>query len=182
MMIETSRFGSIAVSENDIITFPEGMLGFSKIDQYVLVERADDSLFIWLQALKKPTVAFPLLEPQILERSYRVEMIDEDMKMIRMKVLKHSKVFSIITIPTDPTKMTANLKAPVVINVKDRLAKQVILHNQDYPIRKAIFSELQQYCLSSERTIFPTEDKSTYHAIPISEQGISQARKLTENL
>jgi flagellar assembly factor FliW len=182
MMIETSRFGSIAVSENDIITFPEGMLGFSKIDQYVLVERADDSLFIWLQALKKPTVAFPLLEPQILERNYRVEMIDEDMKMIRMKDLKHSKVFSIITIPTDPTKMTANLKAPVVINVKDKLAKQVILHNQDYPIRKAIFSELQQYCLSSERTIFPIEDNSTYHAIPISEQGISQARKLTENL
>ncbi|MFM8269694.1 MAG: flagellar assembly protein FliW, partial [Pseudomonadota bacterium] len=157
MMIETSRFGSIAVSENDIITFPEGMLGFSKIDQYVLVERADDSLFIWLQALKKPTVAFPLLEPQILERNYRVEMIDEDMKMIRMKDLKHAKVFSIITIPTDPTKMTANLKAPVVINVKDRLAKQVILHAQDYPIRKSIFSELQQYCLSSERTIFPTE-------------------------
>jgi flagellar assembly factor FliW len=155
MMIETSRFGSIAVSENDIITFPEGMLGFSKIDQYVLVERADDSLFIWLQALKKPTVAFPLLEPQILERNYRVEMIDEDLKTIRMKDLKHSKVFSIITIPTDPTKMTANLKAPVVINVKDKLAKQVILHNQDYPIRKAIFSELQQYCLSSERTIFP---------------------------
>jgi flagellar assembly factor FliW len=182
MMIETSRFGSIAVSENDIITFPEGMLGFSKIDQYVLVERADDSLFIWLQALKKPTVAFPLLEPQILERNYRVEMIDEDLKTIRMKDLKHSKVFSIITIPTDPTKMTANLKAPVVINVKDKLAKQVILHNQDYPIRKAIFSELQQYCLSSERTIFPTEDNSTYHAIPISEQGISQARKLTENL
>ncbi|NBT57492.1 flagellar assembly protein FliW [bacterium] len=182
MMIETSRFGSIAVSENDIITFPEGMLGFSKIDQYVLVERADDSLFVWLQALKKPTVAFPLLEPQILERNYRVEMMDEDFKMIRLKDLKHAKVFSIITIPTDPSKMTANLKAPVVINVKGRMAKQVILHNQEYPIRKAIFSELQQYCLSAERTIFPTEESSSYHAIPISEQGINQARKISENL
>jgi len=178
MMIETSRFGSISVSESDIITFPEGMLGFSKIDQYVIIERADDSLFLWLQALKKPTVAFPLLEPQILERSYKVEMLEEDLKILKIKDLKHAKVFSIITIPTDPTKMTANLKAPVVINVKDRLAKQVILHAQDYPIRKSIFSELQQYCISSQRTIFPTEDTTPYHTIPISAESFSQNRKI----
>jgi len=177
MMIETSRFGSISVSENDIITFPEGMLGFSKIDQYVLIERGDDSLFMWLQALKKPSVAFPLLEPQILEKTYKVEMLEEDLKVLQLKDLKHAKVFSIITIPTDPSKMTANLKAPVVINVKKRLAKQVILHDQDYPIRKAIFSDLQQYCISTERTIFPTDEASAYQTIAISEQGFNQSRK-----
>ena len=177
MMIETTRFGSITVSEQDIITFPEGMLGFSKIDQYVLVERSDDSLFVWLQAIKKASVAFPLLEPQIFEQGYKVEMMDEDLKAIRLKDLKHAKIFSIVTIPTDPTKMTANLKAPVVINVKDRQAKQVILHNQDYPIRKSIYSELQKYCLSAERTIFPTEETSQYQAISLSEEGLPKSRR-----
>ncbi|NBX92360.1 MAG: flagellar assembly protein FliW [Proteobacteria bacterium] len=177
MMIETTRFGSISASENDIITFPEGMLGFSKIDQYVLIERADDSLFMWLQALKKPSVAFPLLEPQILEKTYKVEMLEEDLKVLQLKDLKHAKVFSIITIPTDPSKMTANLKAPVVINLKNHLAKQVILHEMNYPIRKAIFSDLQQYCISTERTIFPSLDIGAYQTIPISEQGLNQARK-----
>lgn len=182
MMIETSRFGSIAVSENDIITFPEGMLGFSKLDQYVLVERADDSLFVWLQALKKATVAFPLLEPQIIERNYKIDLLEEDSKILQLKDLKHAQLFSIITIPTDPSKMTANLKAPVVINLKKRLAKQVILHTQDYPIRKSIYSDLQQYCLSSTRTIFPTEEASTYHTIPISEAGIQAGKRLSETL
>ena len=182
MMIETSRFGSIAVSENDIITFPEGMLGFSKLDQYVLVERADDSLFVWLQALKKPTVAFPLLEPQIIERNYKIELLEEDSKILQLKDLKYAQVFSIITIPTDPSKMTANLKAPVVINLKKRLAKQVILHTQDYPIRKSIYSDLQQYCLSSTRTIFPTEETSTYHTISISESGIQAGKRLSDSL
>ncbi|NBX69305.1 MAG: flagellar assembly protein FliW [Proteobacteria bacterium] len=171
MIVETTRFGSISVAEEDIITFSEGMLGFSKIDSYVLVERTDDSLFLWLQAVKKPSVAFPLLEPQILERSYKVELEDEDRKSLKLDTdLKGGKVFCIITIPTDPTKMTANLKAPIVINLKKRIAKQVILHSQDYPIRKSIFSELQQHCATHQRTIFPSSDATSYQAIHISEE------------
>jgi len=180
MMIETSRFGSISVSDKELITFPEGMLGFSKINEYVLVEKSDDSLFIWLQSVKKPSVAFPLLEPQILEKTYRVEILDSDLKILKLKNLSHAKVFSIVTIPTDPSKMTANLKAPVVINVKDRLAKQVILHDQEYPIRKAIYTDLQTFCSGTHRTIFPSEETSQYHAIPISEEDLIQSRKMIQ--
>ena len=171
MMVETSRFGTIAVAENDIITFPEGMLGFSKINQYVLVERVDDSLFLWLQALKKPTVAFPLLEPQLFEVNYKVELLEEDRKLLELEDLSHAKVFSIVTIPTDPTKMTANLKAPIVINLRNRMAKQVILHEADYPIRKSIFKELQQHCASTHRPLFPESAESpTYQTIHITEE------------
>jgi flagellar assembly factor FliW len=172
MMVETTRFGSIDVAENDIITFPEGMLGFSKIHQYVLVERTDESLFLWLQALKKPSVAFPLLEPQIFEMNYRIEMPEEDEKMLSLSNMNHAKVFAIITIPSDPTKMTANLKAPIVINLKNRQAKQVILHSTDYPIRKSIFGDLQKHCAGASRTIFPEADAPapTYHAIHISDE------------
>jgi flagellar assembly factor FliW len=171
MIVETTRFGSIPVADEDIITFSEGMLGFSKIDSYVLVERTDDSLFLWLQAVKKPSVAFPLLEPQILERNYKVELEDEDRKALKLEPeLTGGKVLCIITIPTDPTKMTANLKAPIVINLKKRIAKQVILHSQDYPIRKAIFSDLQQHCATNQRSIFPVTDATSYQAIHITEE------------
>ncbi|MBM4316725.1 MAG: flagellar assembly protein FliW [Deltaproteobacteria bacterium] len=171
MIVETTRFGSISVVEEDILTFSEGMLGFSKIDSYVLVERMDESLFLWLQAVKKPSVAFPLLEPQILDRGYKVELEDEDRKSLKLgNDLSGAKVFCIITIPTDPTKMTANLKAPIVINLKKRIAKQVILHSQDYPIRKAIFSDLQQHCATHQRTIFPTTETTAYQAIHLSDE------------
>jgi flagellar assembly factor FliW len=165
MIVETTRFGSIKVAEEDILTFPEGMLGFSKIEKYVLVERVDDSLFLWLQAVKKASVAFPLLEPQIFEKNYKVELTDEDQEILKLKDLKHAKVFSIVTIPSDPTKMTANLKAPIVINLKNRLARQVILHDADYPIRQSIFADLQQYCSATQRTIFPQNEEVTYQAI-----------------
>ena len=171
MYIETTRFGTIQVEESDIITFPEGMLGFSKIHQYVIVERTDDSLFVWLQALKKGSVAFPLLEPQLFEMNFRVELEDTDRKLLKVDDLKKAKVYSIVTIPTDPTKMTANLKAPIVVNLAKRLAKQVILHQADYPIRKAIFAELQKYCAASHRMVFPENDaQPTYQAVHISEE------------
>ena len=170
MMVETTRFGTISVAENDIITFPEGMLGFSKIDQYVLVERIDDSLFLWLQALKKASVAFPLLEPQLFEMSYKVEVADEDQEILKLKDLTHAKVFAIITIPTDPTKMTANLKAPIVINLKNRLAKQVILHEADYPIRQSIYGDLQRHCAAKHRPIFPDKEPAGYQTIHISDE------------
>lgn len=179
MIVETTRFGSISVADEDIITFSEGMLGFSKIDSYVLVERTDDSLFLWLQAVKKPSVAFPLLEPQIIDRNYKVELEDEDRKSIKMNAdLSGAKVFCIITIPTDPTKMTANLKAPIVINLKKRLAKQVILHSQDYPIRKSIFLDLQQHCATNQRTIFPVTDSTTYQAIHLTEEMASPLKEI----
>lgn len=169
MNVETTRFGRVTVEEKDVITFPEGMLGFSKIDKYVLIEGSDDSLFLWLQALRKPSVAFPLLEPEIFETNYKVELTDEDRKIVQLDDLKHAKVFSIVTIPSDPTKMTANLKAPIVLNLKDRLARQVILHQADYPIRQSIFTDLQHHCATTQRTIFPESDKSTYQTIHISE-------------
>lgn len=178
MLVETTRFGSIVVGENDIITFPEGMLGFSKISQYILIERVDDSLFLWLQAVRKPSVAFPLLEPQIFEVNYRVDLSEEDRKILKLESLKHVKVFSIITIPSDPTKMTANLKAPLVVNIKTRLAHQVILHDADYPIRKSIFGDLQRHCHAKQRDIFPENDSPTYQTIHISEELESSAETL----
>ena len=171
MQIETTRFGTVTVEDHDIITFPEGMLGCSKIHEYVVIERTDDSLFVWLQALKKPSVAFPLLEPQLFEMNFRVEMEEADRKLLKLDKLKFAKVFSIITIPSDPTKMTANLKAPIVINLKKRLAHQTILHNQDYPIRKSIFTELQKHCAASHRSVFPDADSTpAYQAVHITEE------------
>lgn len=171
MNVETTRFGTIEVGDCDVITFPEGMLGFSKLHQYVLIERVDSSLFLWLQAMKKPSVAFPLLEPQIFQKSYTVKLDDDDRKILKLDAeLRFAKVFAIITIPSDPTKMTANLKAPIVLSLKQRLAKQVILNEQDYPIRQGIFNELQHHCATTHKPIFPDNEAPTYQAIHITEE------------
>lgn len=170
MVLETSRFGNISISDSDILHFPEGMLGFGKIHEYILIESVEDSIFLWLQALKKPGIAFPLIEPEIFEKSYKVDLEEGDLKDLKLKKIKTVKVFAIVTIPTDPSKMTANLKAPIVINLKERLAKQVILLEADYPIRYPVFAELQQFSVSAQKPLFPpTTNIPAYQSIPINE-------------
>ena len=48
-------------------------------------------------------------------------------------------VLSVLTVPSDLTKMTINLKAPIVINISTRLGCQIIVNNEEYPIRYSVY-------------------------------------------
>jgi len=154
MIVHTSRFGNLEVSDTDLIDFPEGILGFSKIRQYFLVERPGDSLFYWLQAVKKPTIAFPLLNPFLIEPDYQIELTENDVAMLDAESVEELKLYSIVTIPSDPTKMTSNLKAPIALNPVKRKAKQLILHSFDYPIRRGIYDMLEKLANDAGRPLF----------------------------
>ncbi len=154
MIVHTSRFGNLEVNETDLIDFPEGILGFSKIRQYFLVERPGDSLFYWLQAVKKPTIAFPLLNPFLIEPDYQIELNEADVATLDAETVEDLKLYSIVTIPSDPTKMTGNLKAPIALNPAKRKAKQLILHTLDYPIRRGIYDLLEKVANDNGRPLF----------------------------
>ncbi len=164
MLLHTSRFGNLEVDESDLLDFPEGILGFSKIRQYCLVERPDDSLFLWLQAVKKPTIAFPLLNPFLFEAEYQIELNEGDVSMLDCESVESLKLFCIVTIPSDPTKMTANLKAPIALNFEKRKGKQLILHTLDYPIRRGIYETLEKLAQDSGRPLFSDSSQIVFRA------------------
>ncbi|MCX6129604.1 MAG: flagellar assembly protein FliW, partial [Proteobacteria bacterium] len=57
----------------------------------------------------------------------------------------------IITMPSDPQKMTANLKAPMIFNLKNRKGRQIILNNTEYTTRHNIMEEMRKHTLSGEQ-------------------------------
>lgn len=144
MQIQTTRFGSVEIKESDIIQFKEGLLGFGDLKGFVLLDDPDDDIFAWLQSSEKPEIAFPVLEPELFIPDYKISLSKRDMESLNLAEMKNYAVYTIITIPEDPTLMTANLKAPIVINVKTREARQCVLQENDLPIRQEIFSQLQQ--------------------------------------
>ena len=144
MQIQTTRFGLVKISENDLITFSEGLLGFSDLRKFVLLDDPHDEIFAWLQSCEKAAIAFPILEPELFTSSYNLKLSKHDLEVLKMASSDRHRIFSIITIPADVTQMTANLKAPVVINVKDRLAKQIVAQENDFQIKFPIFMELQK--------------------------------------
>jgi len=144
VVTQTSRFGQVQFQEEDILNFPEGILGFGELKRFVLVDDPTDEIFAWLQACDEASIAFPVLEPELFTENYKVTLSKTDMESIKIPAGGKYRLFSIVTIPDDPTKMTANLKAPVVVNVAERLARQCVLQDNNLAIREPIFHKLQQ--------------------------------------
>lgn len=144
MDINTSRFGKVRIEQEDVINFPEGILGFNSLHKFVLLDDPNDEIFAWLQSCENPHIAFPVLEPELFAENYKVSLSKGDLEALKVSTLAGTRAFCIITVPADPTQMTANIKAPVVINVKEKLARQCVLADNSLAIREPIFTRLQQ--------------------------------------
>lgn len=152
MIIHTSRFGAVSLNAEDVIHFPEGLLGFNELRRFVLLDDPSDEIFAWLQSCEEPGIAFPLLEPELFTPTYLVQLTKHDMEILNLQTAAGIRCFTIITIPQDPTLMTANMKAPIVINVHKRLARQCVLQDNSLQIREPIFTKLQQRVVQNPAT------------------------------
>ena len=148
MVVQTGRFGQIEVSSEEIITIPSGILGFPDDHNFCLVDAGDSTLILWLQSLSNPHLAFPVLEPKIFKPDYLVRLSAAELRELRLTSIKDSSVFTILTIPGELTEMTANMKAPLVINTKEKVAKQVVLQENDQPIKFPMFKELRAHLVA----------------------------------
>ncbi len=144
MLVNTTRFGPIEIANEDILTFTEGLLGFNDLEKFVLLDDPNDEIFAWLQSCDEASIAFPVLEPELFEDNYSLQMSKSDLQSLQATETSQLRSFCIITIPEDPARMTANLKAPVIVNVEKRLARQCVLQNNKLEIREPIFAKLQQ--------------------------------------
>lgn len=144
MIISTSRFGQVELRQEDILNFPEGLLGFADLRTFALLDDPNDEIFAWLQSCEAPQIAFPVLEPELFTAQYKVNLTKSDLEALKAANSESIRYFSIVTIPDDPTQMTANLKAPIAVNVKERTARQCVLQDNNLAIREPIFAKLQQ--------------------------------------
>ena len=143
MHIETTRFGPMQIDERMIIHFPDGLLGFPDIKNYVIFEHDQDVPFKWLQATDEPALAFVIMEPFLFQPDYQVEIQEQDLQELRVSDTSHISIFVILTIPAgQPARMTANLQGPVLVNGENRWAKQLVLTNSQYHTRHPLLATL----------------------------------------
>lgn len=161
MKIQTSRFGALDVQDADLIQITEGLLGFETLKRFFIVDPADETLVLWLQSADQADVAFPILEPKLFKHDYKVRLSANELRALKMDSItkKEALVYCVLTIPEDVTKLTANMKAPVVINADERVGRQVVLQENDYNVKASIYRELVAVMLSmaQSRTKMPQE-------------------------
>ncbi|MCL4515588.1 MAG: flagellar assembly protein FliW [Firmicutes bacterium] len=138
MKVVSSRFGTYEIPEEKIIAFPEGILGFEDEKRYVILEDGADSPFKWLHAVDDPDLAFIIIDPRLFYPSYEIVLSKDDGEKLSLQNPEDAVVYVIVVIPEDPSQMTANLQAPLVINSQNRIGRQVVLSDNRYSLKHKI--------------------------------------------
>lgn len=139
--IKASRFGLLSVNDEDVLRFPKGIPGFYDHREWILAGE-DDNPVKWLQSLHDGAIALPVMVPQAVLPGYNAKIVSGDLEELAVEDQGDLSTLVVVSIPPDaPWNMTANLRAPIVVNVKKRLARQIICANEDYGLRAFVFSE-----------------------------------------
>lgn len=143
--MNTKHFGNIDIDENGIIDFPEGIPGFEGMRRFALLAgQESDTPFKWLQCVDDGDLAFVAIDPKTVIPDYLVDVDDSEVEVLKIGNTDRVVVLSIVVIPDEITKMTANLKAPILINTENNLGKQVTIENGKYSIRHPVFDKLRR--------------------------------------
>lgn len=141
MIIKTVRFGELDVAEQDIVEFNPGLLGFEKLTRYILMDIAEIPDFKWLQSIDEPNLAFLLVDPFTIKKSYCVELSDDVVNKLEIKEPEQVLVYTIVTVPKSGFKnATTNLVGPLIINWLRKKGKQIIFERDNNAIRYPLIS------------------------------------------
>lgn len=140
--IQTTRFGALTVREEEVLAFPEGLLGFAGMTRFVLFPNPTGGPLWWLQSAEDGSLAFIVCKPQLFKPDYRISVHPKDLEGLELERIEDGEVYCIMVVPPDnPRGMTANLQGPLIVNPRRRLAKQVVLVSVDYGTKYRVFRD-----------------------------------------
>ncbi|MGD9724192.1 MAG: flagellar assembly protein FliW [Pirellulales bacterium] len=132
MELHTTRFGTVSVEPNDVILFPTGLLGLDDCQHWVLLVDAQNESLGWLQSTTHSDVALAVVSPRRFVPHYDVRVPASELTPLALGSASDAHV--LVVVGSDDEGITLNLKAPLVINLRRRLGRQVV-HNHDLPLR-----------------------------------------------
>jgi len=148
MHIKSRLFGEAEIDDDKIIEFTQGMMGFEEYKKYAIIfdsERENAGGIMWLQSLDDPDIAFPMVNPVDIKPDYNPIVEDEWLEPLgAFENEEELFVLLVLTVPSDLTKTTCNMKAPVIINTNTRKACQLIVNNEDYLVRYNIYDFIEK--------------------------------------
>ncbi|MBI3789772.1 MAG: flagellar assembly protein FliW [Gemmatimonadetes bacterium] len=133
--IATKLFGTIEVESDQVVHTPEGVLGFPACREWVLLDGARPGT-AWLQSAEHGALAFLLADPFTAYEGYAVDLSSKELERLGASETSDIAVFAIVTLPArEGEPATANLAAPVVVDVGARRAAQVIISDGRWSVK-----------------------------------------------
>jgi flagellar assembly factor FliW len=141
LTLMTQQFGEIEYSDDQVISMPEGIVGFEDQTRYILLEAKEYEPFLLLISVDEPEIGFPLIPSIYVDPKYGPSLSQDEMALLGgAEAARDIAVLLVATIGNKQSEHTANLRAPVFINPKKRVGRQVILTDDDYPVRHPLLT------------------------------------------
>jgi flagellar assembly factor FliW len=130
-----TRFGEVELREDRLLTFPQGVFGFRECTSFGLARlpNLENSPLLLLQCTNQPSIAFLVADPHLLGAELTAEDKTEALEGTGMDTT-NTQFLTILTLydQGESFYLTANLKAPVLVNSETRTGVQFILSNKSY--------------------------------------------------
>ncbi len=141
MNIKTKFLGEINIEENDIIHFKNGIPGLKSLKRYVMMPLEGNPMVSYLQSIEEENVCFIVMSPFIIKEDYDIEISEDTVKELDICNLEEITLYAVINIQGDIKDATVNLKAPIIINTRNKKAAQELLESDKYLIKHRLVKE-----------------------------------------
>lgn len=141
MKLETKYHGTKEYKQNEVITFSKGIPGFETLRKFILFPVEDNEIFNILHSIEDESVGIVVISPFNVLKDYEIELDEELTNRLKLENPEYALVLNTVTISSKINKITTNLRAPIIINIKEKLGEQIILNNDKYSIKQPLFKE-----------------------------------------
>lgn len=136
--VELPRLGTCTYRESEVLTFPWGLPGFGSLRRFLALNLEGQQNFVWLQSLDDVNVALPTADPWSIFGDYAPHLPPYAMSSLDLKRPEDFATLCVVVVSPGAVEMTMNLLAPIVVNLRTRIGRQITLETGGYSVRTPI--------------------------------------------
>lgn len=141
MKLNTKYYGVHKYEEKEVLTFKKGIPSFENLTKFIIFPLEENKVFSVLHSIDDNKVGFIIMSPFDVLEDYELKLDDELIKRLKIQSPEDVIMISIVTLNSKVEYITTNLRAPIIINIKEKLGEQIILNNEKYLIKHPLFKE-----------------------------------------
>jgi flagellar assembly factor FliW len=149
-VLETTNFGTIFFPPESVFEFPRGLPGFEERRRFVPVQNPQTAPIVFLQSLEEPSLCFVTLPVLVVDPQYRLRVMEQDLEVLLWQANRQPRVgedvLCLAVLSFQPGGPTANLLAPVVVDLNNHRAVQAVDAESDYSHQHALFPQEAPVC------------------------------------
>lgn len=141
MELSTKYHGVRKYEESDVIIFKKGIPGFEHLKKFILFKVEENEVFSILHSIEDEAIGLVVVSPFLYIKDYEFDLDNEKMEELKIEKEEDVMVLNTVTVNSKVSDITVNLKAPIVINIKNKTGEQIILDNPNYDIKHLLFQK-----------------------------------------